>query len=734
MKQYLKKALLLFSSASVMTIPLLLGGCQEKTQAVGPQFLLGIDKEIEIGDSIVLEEYINYVTDGGYSIVITTSEGYFCDVTNKKAWAPEVPGTYTITYTVTGGVNEGVNAFDLVVGVPELTWEYTFVNKIYDTGEDLVFEDYFDQMNISAASYYPWKMVMDSVTVGDETTVLSEETSWTFTQAIPHVFEFHIETEDGQRRGLSQFINVRYVDGEMLEWMQTNNVTVTSALRLENGGKVVLDAGEHDAGNTHQPDTAKKRFLPHIAFNGEYGVNDFVVVDFTGNNMPHILFFGEDITDTLWYDANATNEQNKGFVLANGWTTNKGVPAESWHKPNSINARLCLYGPNKAYKMGETGDGHFRKKFSTEPNPASLYTLMQEQNANTKYRIIAGFTEATPTQLTISFYMMNRETGEVVYEDALIVANTSMQGNSEGTVQFTEDQFKGKIALYGMFGRAITLDKIYTIEEDTTLSELKIKYLESPYAWMKANKVTSYNILYTDDTQKVVLAASMHNGSTTQGPDTIKTRDMSYLVFNGKYGLNDFVVFDFTGNNMPILSFFNDEVTNTIYYKDTASASQNKGLIIINGGGALTGAPAPNWNKPGSVNDRLQLCGPNKANKVGETLDGWFRRNIMGNGCPIGMYTLSQEENVNRRYRVIIGFTAGDSTGCTIALHVIDLDTGATVCSAETSISETFEEGAFSGNIALYSNFGKDLVLDALYGVEQDTTMEALKTKYAVKA
>jgi hypothetical protein len=365
-----------------------------------------------------------------------------------------------------------------------------------------------------------------------------------------------------------------------------------------------------------------------------------------------------------------------------------------------------------------------------------MYTLYQQENINKKYRVFVGFTEASETEFTVSFYLMDRETGASVYEDSKTVTNTQMGGNKDNALglTFNDKMFQGKIALYGMFGRSVTLDKIYAIEQDTTLEKLKLKYFEAPYAWMKDNVVTTYNVNYVDGNQKVVLKGSTHNGNDTQGPDNLRVRDMSYVAFNGDYGLNDFVVFDFTGNNMPIVSFFNDQVTNTVYNTDGMTARQNKGIVFMNGATNKLGNPnIGSYHKPGGINDRLMMYGPNKTYKTGSDADGFFRENITGNGAPIGLYALTQAANANKKYRVILGFTEGSTTGCKVALCVIDLDTGA-VYEKQKTVTQTFAENYFTGSIALYSHFGIQTTLDKLYAIEQDTTMSALKAKYAANA
>jgi hypothetical protein len=93
---------------------------------------------------------------------------------------------------------------------------------------------------------------------------------------------------------------------------------------------------------------------------------------------------------------------------------------------------------------------------------------------------------------------------------------------------------------------------------------------------------------------------------------------MSYYCFDGDYGLNDFLVFDFTGNNLPAMAFFTDEMTAEIYHTSSASDAQNKGFVLANGATNKLGDPVAAWHKSGGVNDRLTLGGPNKMSGLGK--------------------------------------------------------------------------------------------------------------------
>ncbi len=797
MKKRIKKALLLLASIGVLSATAACVGCK-KVESPGPQFLKGILKEIELGEGITLSHYIQYATDSGYTITVSKGD-YSKDITNKKYWAPDEPGVYTVTYTVEEGEFKGTNSFELTVHVPAISWTYTLDNTIYDVGDTLLFADYIEKMNISVQSYYDWEVVMDSVSTGTGEVSLADKDSWTFTEPGGHRFKFHVESEDGQTISMSQTVNVRLFETEMKAWMEQNNVSFYNALRLENDHSILLEEGIYNRdGSTLNPraDNMYEKDMPYVVFNGEYGFNDFVVVDFTGNNMPYVLFFGDEMTNSVIYKEAASDAQNKGLVFSNGWTYGTGEPSKSW--ANSVNTRFCMYGPQKAYTPGEDKEGWFRDKVSGAT--AMSMTSILKDGPEDQYRLAIGITDGDENSFKVAIHCLNITKGIVLYSGEYKYNVDALYGS------FSNDYFTGKIGLYGHFGKRTQLDKVYAIQEDTTLEHIKEEFFKmssfndnivtkaqvnqtlyvadyvtpadgADYTFKTINphgleeeitgdtfsfKFAGWNsIQYNDGVNasvnvniyvpnettfegtsavgynitknaegKYVLGAGTHNGSTTASPDTSTKSDLAYLAFDDNYGLNDYLVFDFTGNNMPYLSFFNDEVTNSIYYDSMVSTAHNKGLILANGAMTMTGVPVEAWHKEKSVNDRIQFLGPTKAGGMGTDKDGLFRENLVRGNVPVGMYLLSQEENANKQYRVIVGFTEGTTTGCTIVMYVFDLGTGREAMYVKQAFTQTFAEDAFSGGIVLYGHYAKETVLDNVYEIEENVTLEDLKEKY----
>ena len=178
LKKWLLGTMIGLSSIALLT------GCGKSE---GPKFLKGILTEIEYGEFLLMGEYIEYVEDSEYTIIVKDANGVEEDITNKNSWVPPAPGVYTVIYTVASGANKGTNSFEITVTVPKIRVSYSLQNPTFVVGETVSFASYFEEMNIYAQSYYPTQTLMESVTVGETTTSLEWQTEYTFTQGGDHM-------------------------------------------------------------------------------------------------------------------------------------------------------------------------------------------------------------------------------------------------------------------------------------------------------------------------------------------------------------------------------------------------------------------------------------------------------------------------------------------------------------------------------------------------------------------
>ena len=467
----------------------------------------------------------------------------------------------------------------------------------------------------------------------------------------------------------------------------------------ENGviNGITLNASTHsNSSSTILPQPTDTEDMSYYRFEGDYGLNDFLVFDFTGNNVPILSFFNTEVSNTIYN--HAQNADVKGWIVANGITNSDGTPHSGWS--GAYANRINLIGPYKiSYKFDDNGTAQPLTQVRAAVGSGSALTMANLNASTDQYRMIVGWVEhATNTNaMSLRVVAWNLTTEEIVVDF------------QEGEI--SKADWTGDIALYGHFGKMTTVDKLYPVVEG----------LDNALALYTPTTVR-YNTTWDGD--DLILNASSYEG-TIVAPTSA---DMSYIAFNGTYGMNDFVVFDFTGDNMPFVSFFNNQVTNTVF--NAAVDTSVNGWVIGNG---LYQNNGTLYDESGVLWKRLGIFGPNKIAKYDETKTGQFR-SVLGdasNPNPLSIYRL---QSATDTYRVIIGCVsaAGRQDKHFIQIGVINMAT----LEVEYKTTEDFIAWTTEyteGSIALHGQFGKTTVLDKVIGVEEDTTLDALLEKYAVK-
>lgn len=517
----------------------------EEEKKVGPQFLEGALADVLVFDTIVLSEYIDYVTDSSYTITIKDEKGTVQDLTDQVVWYTDTPGDYVITYTVKSGASKGTSTFTLHVRNPELTWDFTLKNQPYNLGDTLVFEDYFNEMNI-AASLEQYEVVMDSVDVDGEEIDLKEQTEFTFESRSDHTFKFHIQTSDGQRKDAREVISVKDIDNAYLQRLETEmNVSLYGDLYLnEENGYTMVEGSYCNGNNVWLRRENGPHNLPYIAYNGEYGIGDFVKVDFTGKNMPTFSFFRDDYSQSIF-------DGTKGVVLTGGFTDNSGNAIHP-----TKNNTFTLYGPYMLheYDRGATdtttiadGTGNAETAY-----PGSFNSLQDD----THYRMIVGCSgvekgyagllpvgkddDGTRTEtlfLIFQCVILNLDTNEVVSEFTMKTYGIQALRFLEIPLDTENNEFfTGSIVLYGQHGRRTTLDKIYPIITGKTFEEIYKE--EVPRATFK-DTAKSFILLNTEiklsDYADMTKAGAKFFYRDEDGVDYPVTEETFTITKDGKY-------------------------------------------------------------------------------------------------------------------------------------------------------------------------------------------------------
>lgn len=467
---------------------------------------------------------------------------------------------------------------------------------------------------------------------------------------------------------------------------------------------LTLQASTHTNASTGVlPQPTDTEDMSYYRFNGEYGLNDFLVFDFTGNNMPIISFFNTEVTNTVYN--HAENAGVKGWIFANGMTRKNGEPYGGWAGAHAN--RLAMIGP---YKINYTFDDNgkdtaltqLRANEGSATSPNSI-AMSKFKDSTDEYRMIIGWVE-NGSNMNLRIVVWDLTTGSTVYDANL---NKSIP----------KADWEGDIVLYGHFGKATTVNKVYPIVEG--FDNARAKYMP---AYVTYNTTTNSN--------QITLGAGTYSGNVTR--PNVGSTDMSYIAFNGSYGVGDYVVFDFTGENMPIVSFFNNMVTNTVYNNasvasDVAGVKDANAHGIVICGGMYKSDKTSGLGGIGTANAcRLIVVGNQKVlgwDDNSNAAAGGYRTSD-GSATSPNPLSITALQGVTDTYRVIMGFSAAGS----LEVRVINMVTGAQIYSW-TRTGLTSKLG--TGSIALHGQFGKTTVLNRVFGVEENTTIDALITKYA---
>ena len=513
-------------------------GEEEKT---GPQFLEGALVDVQVNDTIRLNEYVDYVDDP-YTLTVTDEAGSVVDLTGKTYWVPKTSGKYVLTYVIQSGERQGTSTLIINVQMPELTWEFNVQNIPYNYGETLDFNSYFGSLNIFT-SLPNCTYIMDSVEVdGDEISLLGE-TSYTFASRSDHTFKFHAESPDGQSCEGREVISIKYTDKAYAQELADMGISLYGDLYVERGNFTTIAGSYCNGNNVWLRRENGPHNLPYVAYNGDYGIGNFVKLDFMGKNLPIMSFFRDDDYSKSIFDG------TKGIVFSGGFTNNQGQPI---HK--EMCSRGTLYGPYMMHEY-DRGAEDTTTIGSTEgdfemPYAGSLNSLEE----GVHYRMIAGISDirvgqanllgtTTPVDtvfLTYECVIINLDTREIFAKIKIDSYGLNALGFDEiPTTVENNDFFKGNIVLYGNHGMRMVYNEIYPIITDRTFEEICEEELELSR--------------FKDDAETFILSS----GATLN--------------------VSDFV--DITSDNY--LFYYRDEAGNTYYVEDDTFTIEKAGSYVL---------------------------------------------------------------------------------------------------------------------------------------------------------
>lgn len=249
-----------------------------------------------------------------------------------------------------------------------------------------------------------------------------------------------------------------YVDNVQLELDQTEGVIATEAQAFMTDNNITAYA--YNSINADMSVSLQKGYyqgfptngktpwmsnddVPYIAYNGDYGAGSYVVVDFTGKNIPQLCFFVEEITSSLT-DGKAGVYVHTGMVKPNG--DNVGL---------HDSRRVTFFGPNKIEYGHIDNLGRYSGNFGYNGTEGTESPFsVNELQDGVHYRYIIGIKSASAGTAKLELMLLNLDT------------NTKIDHRTYENIK--DNAISGNIVMYGRYNVAITLDKIYDVYENVS--------------------------------------------------------------------------------------------------------------------------------------------------------------------------------------------------------------------------------------------------------------------------
>lgn len=238
------------------------------------------------------------------------------------------------------------------------------------------------------------------------------------------------------------------IASEAQTFMKENNITAYAYDSINADMSVTLRPGYYqgspmDAGDKLMYDDD----VPYVAYNGNYGAGAYMVVDFTGKNVPQFCFFAKEVSSSL-LDGKAGFYVHTGLAKPNG-------DSESPHD----GGRVTFFGPNKIEyahidNQGRIGPVYGYQTDAPVNSPLSINGLVD----GVRYRYVIGIKSAQNGKFVLEQLLINLDTNEEV-----VRYETEISGS-----WITADYLNTNIVMYGRYNVAITLDKIYAVYENVS--------------------------------------------------------------------------------------------------------------------------------------------------------------------------------------------------------------------------------------------------------------------------
>lgn len=427
----------------------------------------------------------------------------------------------------------------------------------------------------------------------------------------------------------------------------------------------------------------------YIAYAGEYGANTYIDFTFTGNNMPSVMFFADEINGNMsgysGYTGTASSavgisSGEKGIVVSNGFGT----------APNMAYDIFQVWGPNRIYTSNSikkafkdiTGDAIIKKTYGTDTDFNALTQKgLKTDYSNTNFKYTLGiYDNQGALALDVTLIDLDNQTTVVSEKISLGISTSSMTA--------------GNIVVYSTVkGSAnsteFTTSNPYYFEPDLT-------------GVVYTNKATvDENNSVTIEGLQVAAMGYTSQMTAAEGCGYMDL-DVGYVGFGGKYGIGTYIDVTYTGNNMPSILFFADRINSDITQGGGKGVLLASGILCINStwrGDTQLGVYGPN-RIPAQYDENGGLT-------VGQKKFGY----TYGSAPIIGSVTYANypllttkgliEDTSNETYKLTVGTLVSDTGKLVIDIYLYNVTANSVVYDIQVETSLSAGE-VNPGNIVLY--------------------------------
>lgn len=341
---------------------------------------------------------------------------------------------------------------------------------------------------------------------------------------------------------------------------------------------------------------------------GEYGVNTYVDFEFTGNNMPQVMLFANQV-DGYMADFTYTGKNNAATITGdrgkNGYLISNGFVYDNATGSNGAKNYLTVWGPHAISPKDLTGayNAHLNEAIMKEQNSQFAQTVLDESKT---YKYTVG------TCIKYGYVIIDITLSEKNGEQYTEVAHKEIETGC--TVMDIEAFGKNIIAYATVKGVGVdSTFKYSTPRTDTTKNTVSTAF-----------QIGS-GIVSTAGNEVSLKGTQLASGAGYAS--AITNIDSGFVAWQGNYGVGNYLTFTFTGNNLPQVMFFanniNGNMTNYTFTGSNGTAEKgdtplgNNGILLSNGfycGGNANGGTAyfmvfgPHRYDPTAINNAFRYC------------------------------------------------------------------------------------------------------------------------------